>query len=1138
MRLHFYLHLWKPIVFIKKGLLPLLLFFTIMAVAQVFPVQVSHNLVPPYSSKIGDYATGLGTKLQLRLLLTDIGESNRQVGLRLNINGNGINVRSAQVVVGAPAIFLNGGVLQQFTNVELAPYFELANLEGIGPREYARPLPDGVYRICWEVYDHFTGRPISRNSCTTAYLLLNDPPLPNIPVRGERVADRGIPNIIFQWTPRHVNAINVSYEFELRELWDDGMDPQAAFLASPNYHSETTFATTLHYAIGRPVLYPGRTYGWRVRAVSTTGLAENAVFKNNGHSEIYHFTMARDCDPPLFPLSEARGPKSVKITWQDSPDHGAYHLQYRRTGVEGAHWFEVHTKNDRATLQGLSPGAEYEFRIGGSCDPPTELAPAYTYGSITRFTMPTEEGSTGYNCGFVPRVEITDTEPLDHIGINEVFTAGDFPVTVKEVVMNDGRFTGWGYIIVPYLADTRLRVSFKNIRINTEGQLIAGKVTTDYDPQWANVESVEGFVDGLGEVIDTLSDQLEAIVSLLKEKMELDQQVDASIRILQDNLEDPDNGLTEEQENNIRQFISDRKKVEEAIIREKEKIANGERDELIKQNLASQLVDEVQNPSEEEISDVVDIDGLIAFIKKNVEAGNDRADYNKGDFHKRTVLLEDHRMDYTARDGTKIGLYVNLNGSGTIDLALGPNGTYNGVNLKIDTDDLFHTGFYLNFDYGNEEGTAIEIWTKSFEGYSALLQTFGFKFDDTYALSVYERAIAGAGNDCDDLDVIYETIPPKVAKKLGDRQLYKDLKLLVECNISSLPRLYDGTDENLAVINIMNAFDEKYIYGKIVSDPSMYIGLFDRIDPKYIAGYIRSLTKIGLANWTRPEIDQSLPFPLVPIHHYSVLDPQRLDVKIVGLCGHNKTENNYEVGYTAHRYGPGPSTEPVSSRYKKLGTVRPFAPVHAKWEGDDILLPAMAAGHFTDEAVAETTGIVLNNIAEVLLPEFTRLGLKSLSWLDDLGRAGDEFLEEIISSIPASQRNLYHTNAGRFAPYNETFNVFLVKLNPIEDYVRVYKKSVDENGVILSNKVSYWFMRKKDITKADGSIMTPLEIKNKYALPEAPSHYTNVNLPSDKRVYRGVVKEQTQHGWGNGGGIQFELNETPQSFWFSGEIGL
>ncbi len=489
------------------------LFFTITATAQVFPVQVSHNLVPPYSSKIGDYATGLGTKLQLRLLLTDIGESNRQVGLRLNINGNGINVRSAQVVVGAPAIFLNGGVLQQFTNVELAPYFELANLVGIGPREYARPLPDGVYRICWEVYDHFTGRPISRNSCTTAYLLLNDPPLPNIPVRGERVADRGIPNIIFQWTPRHVNAINVSYEFELRELWDDGMDPQAAFLASPNYHSETTFATTLHYAIGRPVLYPGRTYGWRVRVVSTTGLAENAVFKNNGHSEIYHFTMARDCDPPLFPLSEARGPKSVKITWQDSPDHGAYHLQYRRTGVEGAHWFEVHTKNDRATLQGLSPGAEYEFRIGGSCDPPTELAPAYTYGSITRFTMPTEEGAAGYNCGFVPRVEITDTEPLDHIGVNEVFTAGDFPVTVKEVTMDNGRFTGWGYIIVPYLADTRLRVSFKNIRINTEGQLIAGKVTTDYDPQWENVESVEGFVQDIASF-------LEALAGIFKEREE------------------------------------------------------------------------------------------------------------------------------------------------------------------------------------------------------------------------------------------------------------------------------------------------------------------------------------------------------------------------------------------------------------------------------------------------------------------------------------------------------------------------------------------------------------------------------------------------------------------------------------------
>jgi len=100
------------------------------------------------------------------------------------------------------------------------------------------------------------------------------------------------------------------------------------------------------------------------------------------------------------------------------------------------------------------------------------------------------------------------------------------------------------------------------------------------------------------------------------------------------------------------------------------------------------------------------------------------------------------------------------------------------------------------------------------------------------------------------------------------------------------------------------------------------------------------------------------------------------------------------------------------------------------------------------------------------------------------------------------------------------------------------KTQSSPSGVIQSNKVSYWFMRKKDIIKPDGSLMTPLEIKNKYALPELPTHYTNVNLPPNKQVYRGVAKEQIQQGWGNGGGIQFEINEPPQSSWFSGEISL
>ena len=150
----------------------------------------------------------------------------------------------------------------------------------------------------------------------------------------------------------------------------------------------------------------------------------------------------------------------------------------------------------------------------------------------------------------------------------------------------------------------------------------------------------------------------------------------------------------------------------------------------------------------------------------------------------------------------------------------------------------------------------------------------------------------------------------------------------------------------------------------------------------------------------------------------------------------------------------------------------------------------------------------------------------------------NDFLEEVISVIPANIRNQFHLKAGRLAPYDDLFDVSLVKLSASEEYIRVFKKSIDVNGNVISNKESYWFMRKKDVLKSDGSFLTPIEIKNKFALPEAPTHYTKMQIPSNIEVFRGVAKEQIQQGWGNGGGIQFEFNQQPKSSWFVGEFSL
>ncbi|WP_378187310.1 fibronectin type III domain-containing protein [Aquimarina sp. W85] len=509
----------KLLTFVNRNLCYILLLFLIVgfseSYSQVFPVKASPQVIPPYSLKLSEYSTAtVSEKLILSLLLTDITESNRQVRLKLFIENNaGLAIQSSEVVIGANPIYLDGGIPTRLSNIDLQAYFSLQNLQGITPQQYSQPLPEGLYRFCFEVYDALSGRQISRKSCATAYLVLNDPPFLNIPNRGEQVLLRDPQNIIFQWTPRHLNATNVSYEFTLAELWDTQMDPQAAFLASRPLYQTTTYSTTLLYGPGETSLLPDKTYGWRVRAMISDGISESSVFKNDGYSEIYYFTYTGSCAEPAFVLAEAKNPTSEKVLWQ-GVDHKRYNVQYRKKDAENSIWFDSPTVNTHTTIYNLEPGTSYEFRVGGQC---LDNGP-FTYSQIYEFstTIAADQEST-YNCGITPEIVISNQDPLETLVINETFTAGDFPVTVKEVHGNNGSFSGWGYIVVPYLQDTRIKVSFDNIRINTEYQLLEGIVVTDYDENWGGIDDIGNEIDAVVDLTESILAVLEDVVDKIRE---------------------------------------------------------------------------------------------------------------------------------------------------------------------------------------------------------------------------------------------------------------------------------------------------------------------------------------------------------------------------------------------------------------------------------------------------------------------------------------------------------------------------------------------------------------------------------------------------------------------------------------------
>ena len=496
--------------------------------AQQFPVDISVNLLPPYSLNLSDYGNGSRDLVSVGILLRDINEPSVQVRLDLRIEDNsGVIAHSAPVVSGISPIFIEGGTLLRLDGFDLAPYFRLENLVGIAPDRYHQSLPEGVYRFCFTVYDVLTGKVLSRDGCGTVYLSQNDPPILNIPGNGEQVLVSDPQNIRFNWTPRHVNATNVTYDFRMVELWDKNLDPQFGFVSGRRIYETSTAATTLLYGPSEKQLLPNTPYAWQVQARvdDQDGLGGSASFKNDGKSEIFHFVYSAACLPPSYVLAESRSGDSEKILWQGG-DHLQYRLEYRNVSGTSSEWFDKETVNDYVLLQNLEPNTRYEFRVGGQC---LEEGP-YSYSQIQQFTTPTGDNAIGYNCGLTSSVDITNQESLEVLVVNDVFTAGDFPVTVKSVTrgnttveeskdesgniiptveIGEGRFSGWGYIVVPYLGDTRLKVSFTNIAINSDYELTQGFVMTDFDPNGG------GMVD-IGDVVDnfTADDQEVSVIDI------------------------------------------------------------------------------------------------------------------------------------------------------------------------------------------------------------------------------------------------------------------------------------------------------------------------------------------------------------------------------------------------------------------------------------------------------------------------------------------------------------------------------------------------------------------------------------------------------------------------------------------------
>ncbi|WP_170863096.1 fibronectin type III domain-containing protein [Pseudozobellia thermophila] len=494
-------------------LLYMLLFFlcflgSLAVNAQSFPVQVIPQVTPPAPIYFSDYADAstLGSPLRVQIILNDFEIANREIRLRTYFEGGGISFHSNDVVLGAEKLYLEGGVPLVLTNVQLAPYFRFENISGISPNVYGKAIPEGAYSFCFEVYDVLTGNRLSQKSCATSVVFQNEPPFLVAPRNKSNLAETNPQNIVFQWTPRHINVSNVEYELSIVEIWDTQVDPQQAFLSSPPVFQVTTTATTYVYGPADPLFLSGKNYAWRVQAKAKQGVEEIGLFKNQGYSEIYSFSYAGTCDLPIGINHEVKGSTNANIFWDDfATDVPEYTVRYRQKNIEGAEWFMNKTTSNQTTLWDLKAGTTYEYQVQKQCSvtgSDWSMAKEFT-------TFIADDEASVYDCGITPDFDVSNKEPLPSISSGEKFMAGDFPINILKVSGKNGRFTGKGYVTIPYLNSIRVGVEFTNVLINTDKKLAEGTVVTTYDPSLKNILDINESVDTVEDAVDAVGEFFE-----------------------------------------------------------------------------------------------------------------------------------------------------------------------------------------------------------------------------------------------------------------------------------------------------------------------------------------------------------------------------------------------------------------------------------------------------------------------------------------------------------------------------------------------------------------------------------------------------------------------------------------------------
>jgi len=421
--------------------------------------------------------------MKIFLTLTDFTVPSYQVKLKFTLTGNGYTI-SNQSLLNLPAFTLSPGTPLEISGSDLAPYLATQNLlfSGIDVADYdqRKVLPEGPCQICVEVIDFSNPNQavLSNPACSQVWFSLNDPPLTNTPFCGNEITPSDPQQIIFSWSPLHMNSLHsagTQYTFELFEIRPDGADPNQVVNSSLPIFMQVTDQTFINYGITEPQLQTGMSYAWRVKAQDIQG---RDFFRNNGYSTVCTFTYgnvaASLADGITLTLnSTGTGTRVGFAWWNVSSTFTGYKVEVRKTGNPDYEWFPYESSGGELKIYQLEPSTQYECRVKGLIGDDYESE----WSNTSVFTtQPTPD----YACGntTIPPVENTLT-PLMNAISGMTFTVGQFDMMVTAIqpldpILKPGHYSGTGKINVAFLYD--VRVSYEDILVDDNLMVRSGKV--------------------------------------------------------------------------------------------------------------------------------------------------------------------------------------------------------------------------------------------------------------------------------------------------------------------------------------------------------------------------------------------------------------------------------------------------------------------------------------------------------------------------------------------------------------------------------------------------------------------------------------------------------------------------------------